>query len=122
VQAVGNGPPVLPAPGRIRTRRLIHTQVEALYDQLLTPNAERRPSAHKTVYELHLVIRGALHRELRHGLVTKNVALVARSPLIKATRRPEVRSWTAQQLQQFLRDIRSGNRLNPFRAGPRPRP
>lgn len=48
---------VLPALGRIRLRRLTHTQIEALYDRLLTPSAERPALAHKTVYEIHLVIR-----------------------------------------------------------------
>jgi integrase len=104
---------VLPALGRIRLRRLTHPQIEALYDRLLTPSAERPALAHKTVYEIHLVIRGALDHALRRGLVTKNVAVVARSPMIKATRRPEARSWTEQQLQQFLRAA-NGHRFFPL--------
>ena len=104
---------VLPVLGRIRLRRLTHTQIEALYDQLLTPNADRPALAHKTVYEVHLVIRGALDHALRRGLVTKNVALVARSPLINATRRPEARSWTEEELQRFLRAA-SGHRFFPL--------
>jgi len=94
---------VLPALGRIRLRRVTHTQIEALYDKLLTPSADRPALAHKTVYEIHLVIRGSLTYALRRGLVSKNVALVARSPLIKATRRPEARAWTEDELQRFLR-------------------
>lgn len=94
---------VLPALGRIRLRRVTHTQIESLYDKLLTPTAKRPALAHKTVYEIHLVIRGSLSYALRRGLVTKNVALVARSPLIKATRRPEARAWSEEELQQFLR-------------------
>jgi integrase len=104
---------VLPALGRIRLRRLTHTHIEALYDQLLAPSAERPALAHKTVYEIHLVIRGALTHALRRGLVTKNAALVARSPLLKATRRPEARSWTEEELQQFLRAA-NGHRYFPL--------
>lgn len=104
---------VVPSLGRLRLRRLSHKQIEALYDQLLIPSAVRPALAHKTVYEIHLVVRGALDHALRRGLVTKNVALVARSPLLKATRRPEARSWTEDQLQQFLRAA-NGHRFFPL--------
>ena len=94
---------VLPALGRIGLRRLRHHHIEALYDQLLTPTIERPALAPKTVYEVHLVIRGALDEAVRRGLVTRNVALIARSPRLKATQTTEAHSWTAEQLQQFLR-------------------
>lgn len=104
---------VLPALGRTRMRRLTHTQIDALYDRLLAPSSERPALAPKTVYEIHLVIRGALTDALRLGLVTKNVALSARSPLIDATRRPEASSWTEDELRQFLRAA-SGHRYFPL--------
>ena len=94
---------VLPALGQIRLRRLKHTQINALYDQLLKPTPNRPALANKTVYEIHLLIRGALAHALREGLVTNNAALVARSPLLKATRRPVAKSWTAEELKAFLR-------------------
>ena len=50
---------VLPTLGRIGLRRLRHHQIEALYDRLLTPS-RAAGAAPKTVYEIHLVIRGAL--------------------------------------------------------------
>ena len=104
---------VLPALGHIRLRRLTHNQINALYDRLLAPSADRPALAPKTVYEVHLVIRGALTDALRLGLVTKNVALAARSPLIDAARRPEARSWTEDELRQFLRAA-SGHRFFPL--------
>jgi integrase len=104
---------VIPALGRIRLRRLTHTQIEALYDKLLAPNRERAALAPKTVYEIHLVIRGALDHARRRGVVTKNVALIARSPLLKASRRPEARSWTEEQLRHFLRAA-NGHRYFPL--------
>jgi integrase len=94
---------VLPALGRYRLRRVTHTQINALYDRLLTPGQERPALSNKTVYEIHLVIRGALDHALGLGLVTKNVALAARSPLVKAVRRPEARSWSEDELRRFLR-------------------
>ena len=36
--------------------------------------------APKTVYEIHLIINGAFADALRRGLVTRNVAVVARAP------------------------------------------
>jgi len=71
---------VLPALGRIGLRRLRHHHIEALYDQLLTPSIERPALAPETIYEVHLVIRGALEEAVRRGLLTRNVALIARSP------------------------------------------
>ena len=104
---------VLPALGRIGLRRLRHHHIEALYDQLLTPSIERPPLAPKTIYEVHLVIRGALDEAVRRGLLTRNVALIARSPRLKAIQKTEAQSWTAEQLQQFLRAA-AGHRLFPL--------
>jgi integrase len=88
---------VLPALGRIGQRRLRHHHIEALYDQLLTPSNERPALAPKTVYEVHLVIRGALDEAVRRGLVTRNVALIARSPRLKAIQKTEAHSWNAER-------------------------
>ena len=104
---------VLPALGHIRLRRLTHSQINVLDDRLLAPSPDRPALTPKTVYELHLVIRGALTDALRLGLVTKNVALAAQSPLIDAARRPEARSWTEDELRQFLRAA-SGHRFFPL--------
>jgi len=94
---------VIPALGRIGLRRLRHRHIEALCDRLLTHYAERPALSPKTVYEIHLVIRGALEEAVRRGLLTRNVALIARSPRLKAITKTEAQSWTAEQLQQFLR-------------------
>ena len=58
---------VIPGARADRIRRLRHHHIEALYDRLLTPNAERPALAPKTVYEIHLVIRGALDEAVRRG-------------------------------------------------------
>jgi hypothetical protein len=50
---------ILPVLGRIRIRRLRYQQIESLYDTLLHP-MDGRGLAPKTVYEIHLIIRGAL--------------------------------------------------------------
>ncbi len=90
-----------------------HHYIEALYDQLLSPTSERPALAPKTVYEIHLVIRGCLADAVRRGLLSRNVALLARSPRLKAIPRTEAQSWTDAQLRQFLRTA-AGHRLFPL--------
>ena len=47
---------------------------------------------------------------VRQGLVTRNVALVAHAPRLRSIPKVEPESWTAQQLQAFLRAA-AGHRL-----------
>ncbi len=92
---------VLPVLGRVALRKLSYQQLEALYDRLLNP-ADGRGLHPKTVYEIHLVIRGALTDAARRGLVTRNVATDARAPKQRGLQRVEGQSWTDAQLRQFL--------------------
>lgn len=103
---------ILPAIGRIRLRRLRHHHLEALYEKMLTPAARRPAFAPKTVYEIHLVIRGALGDAVRRGLVSRNVAMVANAPRLRSIPKVEQQAWTAEQLQEFLRAA-AGHRLFP---------
>ena len=73
------GTHVIPTLGRITLRRLRYQQIESLYDSVMYPT-EGRALAPKTVYEIRLVIRGALAEAHRRGLVTRNVADLARPP------------------------------------------
>ncbi len=103
---------VLPALGRIRLRRLRPHHLEALYDRMLNPTEHRPGLAPKTVYDVHLIIRGALDDAVRRGLVTRNVALVAHSPNRRSIPRVEHHTWTAEELQAFLHAA-AGHRLFP---------
>jgi hypothetical protein len=94
---------IVSAIGRIRLRRLRHHHVEALHDRLLHPTDETAPLAPKTVYEIHLVIRGALAHAVQCGLVPRNVALVAQAPSLGSIPKVEQQAWTADELQAFLR-------------------
>lgn len=75
---------IVPALGRIGLRRLRPHHLETLYDRLLRPRDGQAPLAPKTVYEIHLVIRGALEDAARRGLISRNVALVARAPRLRS--------------------------------------
>jgi len=79
---------------------------------MLHPTDGRRPLAAKSVYEVHLVIRGALGDAVRRGLVTRNVALLANPPALRAITKVEQEAWTAPQLRAFLRAA-AGHRLFP---------
>jgi integrase len=94
---------IVPALGRIGLRRLRPHHLETFYDRLLHPGDDRAPLAPKTVYEIHLVIRGALEDAVRRGLLTRNVALVAHAPRLRSIPKVEQASWTAEELQMFLR-------------------
>jgi integrase len=101
---------VLPGLGRIGLRRLRPSDLEAVYQSLLNPADGSPGLPPKTVYEIHLVIRGALADAVRRGLVPRNVALVARSPRLRSIPTPEQRAWTADELRAFLRAA-AGHRL-----------
>lgn len=103
---------ILPTLGRIGIRRLGFKQIEALYDSLLHPD-KGQALAPKTVYEIHLIIRGALTDAHRRGLVARNVALVARTPKQRSLQKIEGRSWTEDELRQFLRTA-AGHRFFPI--------
>lgn len=57
---------ILPVLGRTSIRRLRHQQIESLYETLLHPDTGTG-LAPKTVYEIHLIIRGALTDAHRRG-------------------------------------------------------
>lgn len=89
-----------------------YQSIEALYDTLLHP-AEGRGLAPKTVYEIHLIIRGSLDDAVRRRLVTRNVALVARAPKQRSLQRIEGQAWTEEELHRFLRTA-AGHRHFPI--------
>jgi integrase len=103
---------ILPTLGTVGLRRLRPHHLDALYDRLLHPGDASTGLAPKTVYEVHLVIRGALTDAVRRGLVTRNVALVANAPRLRSIPKLEQRAWTSDELQAFLQAA-AGHRLFP---------
>jgi integrase len=103
---------IIPALGRIPLRRLRPHHLETFYEGLLHPRDERHPLAPKTVYEMHLVIRGALDEAVQRGLLRRNVALVAHAPRLRSIPKVEQKAWTADESQAFLRAA-AGHRLFP---------
>ncbi|GMU79846.1 MAG: hypothetical protein AMXMBFR46_26350 [Acidimicrobiia bacterium] len=103
---------ILPALGRERLRRLRPQHLERLYDSMLHPSDGTLALAPKTVYDVHLIIRGALGDAVRRGLVTRNVALLANAPKLRSIPKVEQLAWTLPELRAFLRAA-AGHRLFP---------
>lgn len=103
---------ILPTLGRKRLRRLRPEDLERLYESMLRPADGTRPLSPKTVYEVHLIIRGALDHAVRRGLVKANVALAASAPKLRAIPKVEQKAWTPDELAAFLRSA-AGHRLFP---------
>jgi integrase len=103
---------ILPALGTVSIRRLRYQQIEALYDALLHPTTGRG-LAPKTVYEIHLIIKGSLADALRRGQVTRNVAVVARAPKQRWLQRIEGVSLTEEELRRLMRTA-VGHQLFPL--------
>ena len=98
---------VIPRLGHVPLRRLRVEHVQTLYAELLSNG--RRDGAggleSKSVLEVHVILRKALHDATRRGLVARNVANDAEAPKRRRPRR-QVRAWTADQLRSFLDSAR----------------
>lgn len=103
---------ILPVLGRTSIRRLRYQQIESLYDSLLHPRTGQGLSP-KSVYEIHLIIRGALTDAHRRGLVTRNVALVVRAPKQRSLQKIEGKALDEEQLRQLMRSA-AGHRFFPI--------
>lgn len=89
---------VIPAIGSKRLRKLQPNDLNKLYADLLDKGLSPR-----SVHYVHAIIRRALNEALRAGQITRNPAQLARPP--KQTR-PRMKTWTAEELRQFLRHVR----------------
>ena len=77
--------------------------LDRFYGDLLDHGGHRSGQlAPKTVYDTHVVVRGALADAQRRRLVTDNVADLATPPRHHNRRPVPLRSWTAAELRHFL--------------------
>jgi integrase len=93
---------VNPAIGDIPLRRLRGDHLDDLYERLATSGGRHGTGlAPKTIAEVHMIVRAALDDAVARELASRNVACHVRNrrrPTAQAT----ARSWTAQELHQFL--------------------
>lgn len=92
---------LIPGVGSVRLQALSVAQVNALYRAMETSGRrDGKGLSKKSVRNCHVVLRKALGDAVDEGLVTRNVAALAKPP--KQTRRSDHRVWTAEQLGRFL--------------------
>ena len=105
---------VVPLLGNIPLQRLTPEDLDAFYSQLLSEGRRdgRGGLSHKTVRYIHGILHKALADAQRKGSVIRNVAALADAPKLSASKKREMRVWTAGQLREFLEGI-AGDRLHP---------
>jgi integrase len=98
--------------GDVPLRRLRADHLDGLYDRLATTAGRHGTGlAPKTVHEVHMIVRSSLDLAVRRQLLDHNVAHATHARRRRPTGvRP--RSWTAQELADFLQAARS-QRLYP---------
>jgi integrase len=102
---------VIPQLGKMRVDRLTVTDVNAHYQQL-RDNGNRKqstsgqPLSANTVNKVHIVLGSIMESAVDDGLIARNPVRhkKVRAPKGSAIRkaRPEIETWSAEQLSQFL--------------------
>lgn len=86
--------------GHVRLDRLTRDHLERLYEGLSGPqDTDRRTLSLKSVRNIHGTVRKVLNDAMRRGYLPHNVALTVDLP---AAARPEMQTWSAQELALFL--------------------
>jgi len=95
---------VVPTLGAIPLQQLTAEHFDRLYARLLNSGRLRDGTglSPKTVRYLHNTLRKALHDAERKQLVTRNVAQAADPPKVRQGGNREMKTWTAEQLRDFL--------------------
>jgi len=94
---------VIPRLGDTRLQALTPGDLNGLYADLLKKGRRdgRGGLSFKTVRYIHMIVRRALETAVRWNLLVRNPASLADPPRFRG-RRPEMRTWTAEQAGAFL--------------------
>ncbi|MCY7416911.1 MAG: site-specific integrase, partial [Chloroflexi bacterium] len=91
---------LVPHLGAMPLRNLTRARVKAFYMELADSTSVRgTPLSSRTVHSIHMVLRTALGAAVEDGLIGVNPADRAHKV---AGGRPEMRTWTAEQVRVFL--------------------
>jgi integrase len=103
---------VLPDLGGVALAKLTPAQLNALYGRLLENGhkASGKGLSHKTVRYIHTTVHRVLRDAVRWGKLARNPAGLADPPSPRAAQPPEMKAWTAAEVQAFLRYV-EGDRL-----------
>ena len=94
--------------GNVRLQDLRPLDIEELYASLLADGHRYGGGlSPKTVRNVHIALRRSLADAERFGLVQRNVAALVKAP---RPQRPELHTWTADEVRTFLESV-EGDRL-----------
>lgn len=85
--------------GHVRLTELSPLQIEKAYAELIEQGRYGRPLSAKSVRNVHTALRRALGDAERLGVIARNAARMARPPTYH---RPEMQTWSAEDLGRFL--------------------
>jgi integrase len=98
--------------GKYKLQALTPLQIEKFYAELLDHGKRNgKGLSPKTVKNTHVVLRKALADAERLGLVHRNAAAAARGPSVT---RPEVTTWSSDQLKAFSAVAQESRMRNAF--------
>lgn len=90
--------------GHVRLTELTALQIEKAYAELIEQGRYGRPLSAKSVRNVHTALRRALGDAERLGVIARNAARMARPPTYQ---RPEMLTWSAEDLGLFLEHARA---------------
>ena len=97
---------VLPTLGHVPLQRLEPAALNTLYAELLDHGRKDHragePLSSKAVRYVHDILNRALQDAYRWNLVARNVARLASPPKPRVADRPEMKTWTREDLREFL--------------------
>ena len=103
---------VVPRIGRVKLQRLTPGHLNRMYAELLTGGNKANGGglSPTTVRRIHAIVRTALNDGVRWGMLERNPAHTADPPpqrAINAARRRAMRTWSADELRDFLLSART---------------
>ncbi|MGH9890829.1 MAG: tyrosine-type recombinase/integrase [bacterium] len=100
---------IVPALGNTQLSALTPSRLNAFYARLVeSGRSDGRGLSARSVRYIHAVLRKALADAVKWGRLPRNVAALADPP--RERRRPQLRTWSADELRAFLDHVR-GDRL-----------
>lgn len=95
---------IVPWIGRMRLARVTGERLNALYAELAANGSEKSkgPLAPATVRRVHVTLHRAFKDAIRWGYLDVNPCEAADPPKLRASLRPEMRTWSPTELAMFL--------------------
>ncbi len=102
---------IVPALGGVTLQNLTPARLNAFYADLLSHGRkDGKGLSHKSVRNIHVVLRKALGDAMKWGTLARNPAALSEPPKLRNAGRAEMRTWAPEEARAFLTD-RESDRL-----------